>query len=148
MFKANAIPSFNIDRVLTRVDKTKSCWNWIGSVSHYGYGTYGNRNLMAHRVVYHLLVGDLKQENTLDHLCKNKRCVNPKHLEQVSIRENVLRSDNPNAINARKTYCMREHPLSGDNLYIHPKRGTRHCKQCGKDAQKRYVAKTQLRKRA
>jgi hypothetical protein len=140
MFKASVIPQFDLARVMTRVEKSDSCWNWKGNITHYGYGTYGNRNFMAHRVVYQLLTGNLRQEDTLDHLCKNKGCVNPRHLEPVSLRVNVLRSDNPNAVNARKTECHKGHPFTDDNTYIHPKRGHRQCRTCRKDAGKRFAA--------
>lgn len=140
MFKARTIPQFDLTRVLTRVEKSDSCWNWKGNVTRHGYGTYGKSNLMAHRVVYQLLVGNLSQEDTLDHLCKNKMCVNPKHLEPVPFKVNVLRSDNPYAKNARKTMCHKGHPFNDENTYIHPKRGHRQCKVCRKDATKRFAA--------
>lgn len=87
---------------------------------------------MAHRVAYDLLVRKLSTDEFLDHLCRNRRCINPEHLEPVSLVENVMRGNSTHAINARITHCVRGHELAGANLYIHPKRGRRHCKACMK----------------
>ena len=65
----------------------------------------------------------------LDHLCRNRKCVNPKHLESVTHRENILRGETIMAENARKTHCWRGHPLSGKNLKLKPN-GHRQCRAC------------------
>lgn len=125
------IPAYDPQSVLTKVDfQTNGCWEWQGNVDKNGYGTYGNQNHMVHRVVYEMLVDKLSPEETVDHLCLNRACVNPDHLEEVSLKVNVLRGNNPNAVNARKTHCLIGHKFDDDNTYIHPKRGTRHCRAC------------------
>lgn len=85
------------------------CWYWLGSKKQTRgliYGTYwdGTRNRPAHVGVYESEVGNIPQGMELDHLCRNTLCVNPKHLEPVSHRVNVLRGQSPGALNAKKTH--------------------------------------------
>jgi hypothetical protein len=92
-----------------------------------GYGYYhppgtGPRNVRAHRYVYERLVGPIPAGMTLDHLCRNRACVNPAHLEPVTGPENTRRAV------ALQTHCLRGHPLSGPNLYC--RNGRRHCREC------------------
>ncbi len=127
-----AIPNFDPQSVLSKVDfrHDEDCWEWQGNIDTYGYGTYGHANYMVHRVVYELIVEMLEPVDTLDHLCFNRACVNPNHLEKVPFDVNVLRGNNPHAINKRKTHCLNGHEFTPENTYIHPKRGNRHCKRC------------------
>lgn len=125
------IPSYDPQSVLTKVDfQIDGCWEWQGNIDKFGYGTYGNQNHMVHRVIYEMFVSKLGPKDTIDHLCFNRSCVNPNHLELVSLRDNVLRGNNPSAINARKTECSHGHKFDKQNTYIHPRRGTRHCRTC------------------
>jgi hypothetical protein len=112
----------------TRIGKQVSfepnsgCWIWTGRPGVDGYGVVRRSargpGRAAHRVVYELLVSPIPDGLTLDHLCRTPCCVNPAHLEPVTIRENILRGTCPSAINAKKTHCPKGHPLSGDNLHI------------------------------
>ena len=81
-------------------------------------------------VSYELHVGPIPKGLTVDHTCRNRRCVNPNHMEIVTQKENNARGNSPSAINARKTHCKRGHPFSGDNLYVDPGRQSRHCRAC------------------
>lgn len=112
--------------------RTEGCWHWTGSPRG-GYGRIrdGGRTFSAHRASYEHFVGPVPSGLTLDHTCRNKLCVNPAHLEPVTMRENTLRADSPVAKNARATSCVYGHPLSGDNLiaYSNGKRGCRECRR-------------------
>lgn len=108
---------------------TDTCWGWQGSKVR-GYGAIGGHWKMhkVHRVAYTLWRGEIPDGMTLDHLCRNPNCANPKHLEVVSMRENVLRGVGPTAQNARKTHCKRGHEFTPENTYIRP--GGRECRAC------------------
>jgi hypothetical protein len=113
-------------------EPTSGCWLWTGSVTRGGYGHawFQKRPRAVHRIVYEMLVGPVPKGLDLDHLCRNRCCANPKHLEPVSHRENVLRGVGFAARYAKQTHCKRGHPLSGDNLAEQSRRRGRMCKQC------------------
>lgn len=107
------------------------CVVWRGAVQSRGYGCMnvgGGKIALAHRVAYFLAHGEISDALTIDHLCRNRRCVNPAHLEQVTCRENNRRGFGFSGVNARKTQCRRGHALSGDNLRV--RRGHRECWTC------------------
>ena len=121
------------------VDPATGCWVWQGSKNSNGYGTVrnGGRMQYAHRVAYAYYRDDALPPYTrpgpqLDHLCRNRACCNPWHLELVSNRENVLRGTAPSAVNAKKTHCPRGHAYEGDNLYVTPG-GQRQCRECNRE---------------
>lgn len=127
-------------RFWAKVNKTDTCWLWTASAPH-GYGQIKAggkfvKTLYAHRVAYEMLVGPIPEGLHLDHLCRVTRCVNPKHLEPVTRRENLLRGESPMAKHARKTECLRGHPFSGANLYTTSK-GYRCCRICRNESMKR-----------
>lgn len=127
-------------RLFAAIDKTDDCWNWTGSRTASGYGRLKVAGKMrrAHRLTYELLVGPIPEGLVLDHLCRNRLCVRPTHLEPVTERENILRGEGWAALNARKTHCERGHELSPDNTYVDP-RGGRICRTCSHEIKRRYV---------
>lgn len=106
------------------------CWEWQGAVNENGYGvtSLDGRAVKAHRFAWMLAGRPMPDGMELDHLCRNRRCVNPAHLEPVSGRENTLRGEGITAVNAQKTHCIRGHELTGDNLAT--RRGWRTCRAC------------------
>jgi len=118
------------------------CLVWTGCVSTAGYGiirtSYPDgvwRNKYAHRLSYEASRGAIPDGLTIDHLCRNRACVNPAHLDVVTHRENILRGFGRCAINARKTTCPKGHPF--DSEY----RGERGCSVCARENSARYRAK-------
>lgn len=110
------------------------CWLWDGKLSSKGYGKLhdgnpGNRLLNAHRLAYELLRGPIPDGLQLDHLCRVRSCVNPRHLEPVTNQDNVLRSPISLATaNAKKTHCPKGHAYVPENTIM--ERGKRRCRAC------------------
>jgi len=134
-------------RVLSRAEVIAGCWQYTGSRDKYGYGrltvwypaTKSFKTEKTHRLVYEGLIGNIPSGLTIDHLCRNRACVNPDHMEVVTNHENTLRGIGPSAINHRRTECQRGHPLSGPNLHMRPS-GRRQCLTCKHAADARLYA--------
>lgn len=126
------------ERFWSKVDKTVKCWNWLGHKNRAGYGVYGGK--LAHRIV----MAPIPKGLEVDHICRNRACVNQAHLRVVTHRENTLAagSQTASAINARKTHCPKNHPYSGDNLYYRKRRHgfARECRACLKAANAKQYA--------
>ena len=130
------LTSSDLERLMSRVHKTSTCWLWTGSVDSKGYGTFmiptpGGRVCRgAHRLVYVAMRGKIPENLVLDHLCRTPLCVNPDHLRAVTHAENILAGISPSAINARKTHCKHGHEFTPENTYVLPSTGERRCREC------------------
>lgn len=103
------------------------CWPWTAFI-HQGYGRFqlDGRSAGAHRVAYELLVGPIPGDLQIDHLCRVKHCVNPLHLEVVTVQENLRRR-----VLVPKTHCQRGHPFDDENTYV-DRDGWRRCRPCAR----------------
>jgi hypothetical protein len=121
------------ERLSKRIVSVDDCWQWDNPDSEgYGRVTFSGTQYLAHRVVYENLVGPIPAGLHIDHLCRNRGCVNPDHLDPVTCRVNVMRSPIAiGAVNARKTHCKRGHEFTAENTYVLPE-GGRHCRECWK----------------
>ncbi len=110
-------------RFWSKVDASGVCWEWTRAKDRKGYGRYMSReNVLAHRHSYESLVGPIPDGMELDHLCLNRGCVNPDHLEVVTQAENKRRARvGKRAI--RRTRCKRGHELTVDNRYVQVRDG-------------------------
>lgn len=116
-----------------RVEKTDTCWLWIGNIDANGYGRFymNPKTTRAHRVSFFIHKGEVPTGLVLDHLCRIKHCVNPEHLEAVSNWENVARGIGITARNAQKTHCKRGHEMNEENTRRPPSNPrARRCKKC------------------
>lgn len=109
-----------------------ACWIW--TAAHYwdGYGAFAANGVQgrAHRFAYELLVGPIPDGLQIDHLCRVRLCVNPSHMEPVTLGENVMRGVGFAPVNAAKTHCIHGHAFTPENTYVARKTGWRHCKTC------------------
>ena len=115
------------DRLMNKFLVGDDCWEWTSFKDEDGYGGVwlNGRTARAHRVMYELLVGPIPDGLQLDHLCRNKACVRPDHLEPVTLAENVRRAADT------KTHCPQGHAYAGPNLYVYPN-GSRACRICAR----------------
>lgn len=127
------------DRIERKIspEPNTGCWLWTGHVMAIGYGriyysrTEGrNFKILAHRLVYEALVGPIPEGLVLDHKCRVRSCVNPDHLEPVTLVENILRGEGSPAQNSRKEQCDKGHFFVETNTYITPSTGSRNCRTC------------------
>ena len=110
----------DIDRFMEKVspEPNSGCWLWIGAIRHVtGYASFWNGSdvIHGHRFSYEHFNGKIPDGATIDHLCRIRCCVNPKHLEAVPNRENILRGSGGSAANHKKTHCLKGHEFSQEN---------------------------------
>jgi hypothetical protein len=133
-----------IERFWDKVETRPSgCWEWTAYITSEGYGQFYPKHgnpILAHRFSYETNKGKIPKVKEIDHLCRNRKCVNPEHLECVTRRVNISRGMSgmeTGLRNLAKTHCPKGHPYSGDNLYIIPSTGTRQCRTCVREAHKK-----------
>lgn len=130
--------------------RSSPCWVWQGALSN-GYGNFTlsrpRRNITAHKWYWEHINGPKPMGMDLDHLCRNRSCVNPEHLELVTRSTNILRGNLPSTNTQRalaRTHCPQGHPYSEDNTYLErTSKGQvkRHCRICRSIRQKLRNAK-------
>ncbi len=118
------------------------CWEWLGPLDRHGYGSFGIKCLAgytlarSHRVAYWLSKGPLSQALTVDHLCRNRACQNPNHMELVTRGMNVLRGTGLTAQHIKKTHCPQGHAYDSLNSYVDTTTGGRLCRICRRQRDK------------
>ena len=112
------------------------CWSWTATLDEKGYGNFyaHDQTFKAHRWAYEFLRAELPDGLQLDHLCLNKACVNPWHLEPVPGIENQRRRYGVYGSDLRR--CIHGHEMTPSNTYVNP-RGVRHCRTCMRDSLRR-----------
>ena len=123
-----------MERFWEKVDTTGECWVWTAAVSN-GYGRFATpkgRTNLAHKFLYEETVGPVPEGMELDHLCRNRACVRPDHLEPVTRKENLNRSPILNRVNRKKrTHCKKGHEYTAENTYTW--REMRKCRTCHRE---------------
>jgi HNH endonuclease len=153
-------------RFWEKVDKSGDCWIWTAGLTR-GYGQFivmrGKRGypVRAHRLAWELTRGPIPDGLDLDHLCHNRnrscpggdtcphrRCVNPDHLEPVTNEENIRRGMWSPAVHARQTHCVNDHEFTPENTYRRPDTGTRVCRTCQRERNRKIARARREAKRA
>ena len=120
----------------------RGCWVWQGALTDgYARGRVAGRTVGLHRAEYEHVHGPIPDGMQLDHLCRNRACLNPTHLEPVTQRENILRGEGVAATQARRTHCVRGHDLSNARI---TKKGYRVCRACKRGERERLRARAVL----
>lgn len=126
------------ERFMSKTAKQGDCWLWQAPLDKDGYGVFylRRRPRRAHRVGWYMLRGEIPAGMVINHVCGNRHCVNPQHLEMVTVRENALKdSRSLGALNARKMHCPEGHNY--DRVYS----GQRYCSTCEATKARRLRAK-------
>lgn len=140
-FKPKDIKIF-MDKV--EFEPNTGCWIWRGATSRgYGYTYHSGKMHRAHRFSFSIFKRDLKLDEIVLHKCDTTQCVNPDHLLAGTQSENMYDSSHKKRHkNSKKEFCPKGHPLSGENLKIHKRKGglikSRECKICYNESQRRW----------
>jgi len=136
----------NPDRLLAkvRIDPDSECWVWTGALMPNGYGAFTVKidgkwkRCYPHRISYEIHIGEIPKGLDIDHLCRNRACINPAHLEPVSRRENLARGETLIAKQLKQTHCKNGHLLDKSNLSAYKlKKGKRECLTCHRERERK-----------
>jgi len=122
-----------IERFLSKIRVSASgCWEYLEYKNKDGYGQFyhNKKQVLSHRFIYEYCFGDLNPDLTINHKCRNRACSNPIHLEQITIKENIMDNNSESIAkrNKEKTHCVHGHEFTPENIYI--KSGARCCRKC------------------
>lgn len=132
------------ERFLGKMSIDDDCWNWIAGCDGDGYGAfkYKSKNIQAYVVSFVLFYNTIPEESIL-HKCRNRRCVNPKHLKDGTHQENMDdRKADGMYDQSHITHCIHGHEFTPENVYTNPTNGSRRCRICSTSliARKRYFS--------
>ena len=142
-----------IDRFIASfsVDEKTGYWLWHKAINDSGYALISVSHsvmIRAHRFSYEHFVGKIPEGLDIDHICRVRNCVNPKHLRPLTHRDNILCGKNVMATNSQKTHCPKGHPYNAENTAMRRLSGRNHpfrrCKVCDRERAAEKRSKLQL----
>jgi hypothetical protein len=118
------------------VVQPNGCWEWTGAHNQGGYATFcqNRKKVLAHRVAYEHWIGPIPEGRVLDHLCRNRGCVNPHCTEAVTDKVNILRGEGAAAKLARRIHCENGHAFTKESTLLASSRRT--CRICRREYMK------------
>lgn len=122
-----------IERLKTKIIiDNNGCWNFTGCLNKKEYGRFFlyNKVRLSHTASYILFKGEIIKGNTIDHLCRNRKCVNPDHLESVKHKINLLRGNSITTLQSKQTHCKNGHLFNEKNTIIQHEGKGRRCRIC------------------